>query len=406
MENKKLLYISYYFEYNSNPNGIQSERLLSELKNYYDITVVYRTRTKHSKQTLNDFSASKDFDLFPVYSKDLSIWDRRINRYIISICDFLSLDIIIWCFTFLMKFRRRDHNIIMISSNPFTVQIIGLLLKIRHKYTYISQFFDPLVDNYFSKLSRIALLIRKQYEYLIIKKSDFVFANNTMQYDRYIERYGRKLADKIHIIPFCTDVTLLDKINSNYRREINKNGKTILTHAGNLYGERNLDLLIVALNLLKKREVNLSDKLSVELIGGYEYKEFIKVKTNNLENVISFIPSLPFSEIYKYLQTSDGLILIDPDIEANIYFPSKLCEYLIYNKIIFGIIPHKSACRETLINTGNLIFHKEDGEFLANSISKLMHNADFYHDKTNPDYWEFFHPKRISKIILDLLENK
>lgn len=405
----RMLYVAYYYEDEISPLGIQSKRLINALKEIFDLTVVYRSK---NSSILDKSSCLNDgIRLLPVFSKDLSKWDKRFSRYVISINDFFSFDLLVWSMVAFKGVKTQNYDHILIASNPFTVQVIGILLRYRNKkIKYVSQFFDPLVENFFSKLSKTAQYLRSKFEHLIVKNSDFVIVNNELQMNKCIQRYSSKLGNKFFLVPFCTDSKILDIVSDHINYDNTEgnsiNRKLLITHTGSIYGYRNLNLLINALKFLNEKIENLEDVLEVRLIGHCIEDEYNNVKKANLMNIVSFIPPMSQLLAYRYLVESDALLLIDPDVEESVFFPSKLCEYFAFNKIILGLVPEKSPSKFELEKAGHLVFNKKNHIDLANTISLLLSNKFFYQEYINKDYWKFFLPSRVAVLVSNILANE
>jgi len=391
----KLLYIAYYWEDEFSPLGIQSKRYVEGLCKFYNITVVYRTKEPTRSNVLISESNIK---LLPFYTKDYSIWDRRIKKYLIALNDFFSIDDYIWSRKVQRVINFNEYRYLIIASNPFTIQTIGIA---NNKYIkYIPHLYDPLVDNTFAHLSRFGNFLRKKYEKKIITRANLIFVSNELHKSVLIKRYQLLNDSRIYIVPFCTDLKILDvkKVSQTYKQPL------ILIHTGNIYGDRKLDLLINTLIYLKDRDADIANRIQLHFYGNISYEEKVRVLNNELNDIVHFFPFIHQINLYRKIASVDGLLLINPGIEIDVFYPSKLCEYLTFEKIIVSISTPVSASNSDILESGNLLFYNDQIKNFADALMNLLNDKNYYANEIRSNFWVKFTPENTATLISNHLE--
>ena len=84
----------------------------------------------------------------------------------------------------------------------------------------------------------------------------------------------------------------------------------------------------------QKLEGKLSDCFEMLLIGRIDDSIKEEIKQYDNENIIRIITPVSTTVLYEYYSKVDGFIVIDSLNVDNVFFPSKLCEYFSFNKIL------------------------------------------------------------------------
>jgi hypothetical protein len=87
-----------------------------------------------------------------------------------------------------------------------------------------------------------------------------------------------------------------------------------------------------------------------------------------------------------------------------VFFPSKMCEYFSFQKIIFAITPKTSATSYMLEESGHLFFSEGEEELLSNSLLSILKDSNYYNNAFDKNYYTKFLPKEISNGYMKLLK--
>lgn len=386
----KLLCVCFPYGNNLDPSGIQIKRLNSGLKGYIETLVLYRGYRNSTVPNENEIQAKQI---------GLSFLDRLCFYISPALACVFSIDQYLWIVKVYNRIKKmHDVDYIMISSCPFPLQILGLFVK-RIKKKYIAQFLDPLVDNTYLKRSFILNIFLKKYERFIVKNADLVILNNYVVYSLFSRRYS-EYVDKIVVLPHCTENNL--NVIQNGRRS----GKVKLIHAGSLYGERKITEINIALKEMKQKlEGKLSDCFEILLIGRIDDSIKEEIKQCNNEDIIRIIPPVSATALYEYYSKVDGFIVVDSLNVDNVFFPSKLCEYFSFNKIIFGFSPKISTTRDLLEESGHFCFGIGESGVFAQTLLNLIKDRYCYDEIFDKMYYKKFLPEVVGQKFVTYLKS-
>lgn len=385
---ESILFIFYYFN-EGYASGIQNKRLSEAVLSAAHNNIKYKIICRYSDNNTLD------------YTERVVVPNTLLNRLLLKIlpkANAITLDEIYWTLKVIWKLRNisRNFDYIHIASSPYFIQLIGYILKWKNQIKWIAQLLDPISDNTYFNSYKPNLIILSKIEKLVTQKADLVLLNNTRMLTKLKSRYPKK-EFKLKVLPQIT-------CKIKYEKKIT-NMKITLYHAGNLYGLRSIDFVINSLNILKHK-TEAFDLLELHFIGNYPEIEKNKIYKHGLHNTVFFRKPIPSSELYLLLSKADGLIMIDSLISEGIFFPSKLCEYFSFQKIIFAITPKESVTSDLLYRSGHFCFDIGKEELFANALAEIIKNPACYENTFKKDLYLDYLPELIAekyiKMLIDL----
>jgi hypothetical protein len=154
-------------------------------------------------------------------------------------------------------------------------------------------------------------------------------------------------------------------------------GKVVLSHLGHLNDTRSAEGLIKAVALFKKECPELCEKLVVRLVGNIPEKQKLMIQDNGLSNII-IEKAVNYFESLKIMKNSDMLLLIDADfsfMKNNIYFASKLADYMGADKPILGLTSAEGPSASILKAAGCPICFPDEPEKIAEILKSITRNG-------------------------------
>jgi glycosyltransferase involved in cell wall biosynthesis len=221
---------------------------------------------------------------------------------------------------FLMQMDLDRYQLILTFS-PFN-SVNEVLINFKKKQPTIKwasyvcdPFLNPLEKSWIRNTG--AFFLEKK----IADNSDLIIFNSETMREDFLKRNNKK--NKTDTIPhfFCSDL---------YPKRLKKkNEKLKIRFVGTLFGKRTPESFFAALSSLLQKNKNLSEKISVELIGFIEAKmlqtgAFLKLPSQ----MVSCIDKVTYIESLEYMYDADLLLLIEADVKLNLFFPSKIIDYL------------------------------------------------------------------------------
>lgn len=268
--------------------------------------------------------------------------------------------------------RNEPFSYIHTNSYPCSTHLIGLKLKQKYSLPWIAHFYDPWVNNtyrifhcdYFKRID-------SQIEKMIAEKADIIIHTNENIKEDWIKRYGKKISNKIFVLPFVYDDETIYAA-AKRTKPINRNKKKLtISHIGNLPKQRSILPIVEAIMFLNSNFPDLKKEIIFRFIGKTALENQKIVMQNNLTDQFKFIGPLPANKLQIYYDESDILLVIDAPSDSNLFFPSKLMEYFIQKKPILGITPKNGCTYRYLKSAGHFTISNED----INGLESFFYDA-------------------------------
>jgi len=369
---KRLLLVSYYFPPHLVPESLLVARTAKSLARFgWDITVltnrekVPRTRTDYSLLASMPSSLTMrrigGFEhLFPFGGSGI------MNPFGLPEVEFLW--ILSARFAGNKLLHKNTFDIIHSWATCHTSNIVGLLLKRDSGLPWVAHFSDPWVDNpYFSFNTKQSQVI-KHLEEAVIREADAVVFTTDETVEMVMSKYPVAWQHKAKVISHGYDADFSSLINSKpLTRE-----RIRIVYTGSFYGKRSPEFFLHALMLLQNSLIPAS-KFDVIFVGEIckTYQD-MSVQLGLSDNV-SFTGSKSFIESLKFAASADVLLVIDaPNSDGSVFLPSKLVDYLMFEKPILGLTPKQGASANLLRELGCLVVEPDDVEGIVDTLKIVL----------------------------------
>jgi len=243
--------------------------------------------------------------------------------------------------------RSQKPSLIITSSSPHSVQLIGLVLKKIYGLPWLADFRDNWASHpYYFFPTRLHRRLNARMEKSVLKNADLVtFA------------YGLKPASEAY-------PQLQHKFRewrNGFREQDFQNVEPVrlfgfnLLFLGALYGAHGPQNFFSALKRLLQHHPELSSELKVWMIGPFLPFDVSLAQELGLGPVVNFKNFMPHSRIFSWMLAADVLVLIlQSDLISSAVVPGKVFEYIRAPKWILGLIP-KGETAEILRAAGGAI---------------------------------------------------
>jgi len=257
---------------------------------------------------------------------------------------------------------------VITTSPPHSTQLIGLKLKRKLNINWVADFRDPWTDIfYYQQLypTRIANSIQKRYELSVIKNCDKLITVS----DNLVELLKKKessLKNKIYKIPNGydpDDIKVIDKVHNDEFFYI--------SYIGTMSEDYNVKALIKGIAQL---DASISDKLKIRFVGKINDKIYDQFVLAGLKSKIEIIGYVPHKKAIGYMQASDILLLVIPDIKNNAgILTGKIFEYLAVARPILLIGPENGNAAQIIRETDSgTVCSYDDNVKILKSIEYLL----------------------------------
>lgn len=297
----------------------------------------------------------------------------------------------------LLEIEPTQYKAIITWSPLHTINPIMVKLKKKQpEIKWIAQFSDPWAHNPLIKRTLTALWnILNEPD--TIKHADFIVHTSPQARDLMLRNCPKKIYDKTAIIPHAYEEELYPK------RPKKKNDKITIRYVGQLFEKRTPDVFLSALAICIKKQPDLATKISIEFIGhAPKYMFETPTALSIPHGIVKHIPKIGYIQSLATIYDSDILLLIDANVEENLFLPGKLSDYLGAKNPIFAITP-KGIAEKSLRELGHTTFRPSDLiDTIAVGLLELISNYKSFKLSNKLSNYSSEH---IAKQFIDIINN-
>jgi hypothetical protein len=235
---------------------------------------------------------------------------------------------------------------------------------------WAAHFSDPWTDSpYAVRNDGAKFSAEQQLEREIISLADVVVFVTEDAADLVMRKYPAAWRSKVHVIPHLIDPDIPQMLPAPRRDP----GVLRLVHAGSLYeGKRAPDGLFAALRNLAACDPGAAPPLHFRFVGWVPEEKLRLERDDHLGKIISWTTPLYYTPSLKEMAGADVLVVIDADFECSPFLPSKLFDYLIFDKPIIGLTPQGSTTAGFLDRIGYPSVRPNDEEAIKSLFRSLL----------------------------------
>ncbi|MDB5491549.1 MAG: hypothetical protein JWO78_1398 [Micavibrio sp.] len=332
---KKILFISHTLPPYLYPQSIQVGRFLQELKKVYDVHIICDIENTPPDPSLypdlfDGIAADKILKIPFVYQRYRHQIQNRLLPLFFKRPDIYKS----WAEKALAeataKFSGVKFDAIVTFSFPLSLNLLGQWLKDHFQCKWIAHQSDPWADNPFMHYGPLTRRVNRGLERKAFTAADrLVFTNEEAA--RFYQKKYAAMKDKITFIDHSFDPALYDPAPPA------PSDRKTVRYVGSFYAERTAGPLLDALRRLSPQ---VRGRLRFEIVGANLKTRLMIQKANLPVDLIGFTGRVNYGESLRLMSQSDVLLVIDaPHGAMNIFFPSKLADYIGANRPMIGISP-------------------------------------------------------------------
>lgn len=365
---QKLLLVSYFLPPYLCPQSIQVGRFIKELKKYYEIHLVTAEHPGNEDGSLypdlfddipkHRITKVKDFQpawlsvlrhrVFPSLSKTPDVYRRWAQKAYQAVK---------------LKYSQDAFDTMITFSFPLSTNTLGARLNAYFSCPWLAHQSDPWADNPFMNYGEKLHVLNSRMERESFQCADKLIFTCQEAAQFYKEKYLH-LDSKIDFIDHSFDPSLYPLKTMKPETQ-----KKVIRYVGSFYGPRTISPLLNALDQLSTKELSM---LEIEIIGANLKTAQLLKKANVPDGLVKLTRRVNYRKSLDLMQTSDAIFVIDaPLAQDNIFFPSKLADYLGAKKPIIGISSKGPTCR-ILKRVGQPCHDHADTEGIVASIRRVL----------------------------------
>ncbi len=265
---------------------------------------------------------------------------------------------------------REKITVIFSSAPPYTTHLIGMLL---HRSTHL-----PWVADF--RDSWIGWLSTPQWRPRLVRAMEMWMEGSVLRYaDRLLTVTKGVQADLLSRHPqlISTNWNFLpngyDAADFAGVQPVPASNRLVVTYTGSLYGNRNPEFLLQALEQLQQEQPRLAQKIVFRFVGRIGETILQRLRTATVSEMIECIPYVTHRESLAYLLGSNVSLLIIDDAPVNRgILTGKLFEYIGAGNPILALAPVGDAAE--LIRNHNLgwIVPPKDVPAIRNTLQQIL----------------------------------
>ena len=265
--------------------------------------------------------------------------------------------------------RINRPDVMVTFAQPWIDHLVGLDLKARFPMLpWVAHFSDPWVDSpYIAGLSPRLLGAWRRQERAVIERADAVVFVTERTADLVMAKYPQAWRGKVHVVPhgYDQDIGRFPESPPSGEKRLK------IVHTGNFF--RGLREPLSFLKALRQIREQVPENLfpMVSFVGGpsEEYENY--AKANGLQG-IEFKGRVGYCESLACAAKADVLLLIDGDLDKNVFLPSKTVDYLMQGRPILALTSLASGTSDALRPLGHDCIDPGDVDAIAAAIFRLI----------------------------------
>jgi glycosyltransferase involved in cell wall biosynthesis len=385
MTGRRLIAVSWSMPPALFPRSIQISRLLKGLRRLdWHSTVVTAAMSSRGATDPVDPDLEKlyagQFEVIPVAQPDLAEERARpLRSFDEKISGRIFTDDHLWAeraAAAAKDIKRRERAEVLVTfAQPWRDHLVGLMPG-RPRLPWIAHFSDPWVDSpYYEDVPEAQMAVERRRERDVIQSAHIVVFTNQYAADLVMAKYPRRWSRKVRIVQHAADTDLIPVAdNLRSRRPFEPAAPLRLSYVGSLLiGRRTAHALLDALAMLRQR-AGIKGLLEMVFVGAGSGTEEArqKVAALGLESVVTFVPHAPHLESLAAMRDSEVLVLIDAPADTNVFFASKLVDYLMAERPILALTSTVGPSADLIRRCGYPLVDPEDARGICDAIQHLL----------------------------------
>jgi glycosyltransferase involved in cell wall biosynthesis len=252
-------------------------------------------------------------------------------------------------------------------AQPWTDHLVGLQVKEQSHLPWVVHFSDPWADSPYIHASEWVKNKRLEMEKAVVESADAVIFVSRQTADLVMQKYPDGWRSKTHIIPHGFEPL---ELTATAPKDANQPVEFV--YSGNFYGPRTPQTLLeAALHLIKEQKYQNSFRIRfVGPVSPIIRKTALEM---GLTGVVQFEGAVPFSKSQEFCEKADVLLVIDaPSESSSVFLPSKLIDYLAFNKPILGITPLRGSSADLINQLGCPVVDPANVQGISDALARFI----------------------------------
>jgi glycosyltransferase involved in cell wall biosynthesis len=275
-----------------------------------------------------------------------------------------------WQTNRVLKRISNKQDIIYSRAAPFSSSLLAYKVSIELNIPWIMHLSDPWADSPFLKVSPSTQTRLQALEQKCIEHARFVTLTSNQTVSFYKKKYPQ-WGHKFKFLPNVFDEADLNNMPLDFTKKIQ------FVFTGRLYGNRSVNKWIDSIEKAAERNPLLESSSEFLFAGFFHEESITRLKKSPLSNV-HYLGPLTLREASSLQHQGTVLIAIDAleenDERYNLFFPSKLLDYLAARRKIIAITSQRSTTHEVIDGKHGWCFNQSNLAQLPDFINQVIEN--------------------------------
>jgi glycosyltransferase involved in cell wall biosynthesis len=271
--------------------------------------------------------------------------------------------------------RREDVDVVMAASNPFHLQLVGLMVSTLSGVPWLAEFRDPMVENPDRDPDAVTTKLARVVEWLTVHLADHVVWGDGIQMedDYFVETYG---VDPETVTKLPLRGIRPERFES---AGVEDYDDFTITYAGSFY-DGWIEPYSFFQGLGQYVEANGESGLRVQFYGDWRPDYDDAIATAGLESVVQHHDFVPKEEVIPRLKGSDALLYIGGDDPENrLSVPSKINDYVGAKSPILAVVDPSFRVADIVEDNGlGVVVPYDDPDEIRRGIESLRDGTQGY----------------------------
>lgn len=243
--------------------------------------------------------------------------------------------------------KKHDFNVIVSSSPPHSVQLVGLRLKRKFpKVQWVADFRDPWANLYHNEITGRGWILKKMdkiWETRVLKTADLVLTTSKGTAQSFKERARA-------VLPVYNGFDDDDFEGASPTRTT---GSFVISYVGGMGSTQNPENFWEALSLLCAENETFSKKLKLRFAGTIHDSVVQSIKKHNLDPYFEHLGYVSHTKAVDLMRCANILLLVNPSTSrSNEIIPGKVFEYIATRHPVISFAQKGSDVQAILEDVG------------------------------------------------------
>lgn len=224
-------------------------------------------------------------------------------------------------------------DVLVTFGHPMSDHLAGLRLKETVGAPWVAHFSDPWADNPYRRPAWAWRALLRPLERRVMERADLVLFTSEETLNLVMGHHPASVRAKAAVLPHAHGA------GPATARPSSTDKRKIVRYLGHFYGPRSPAPVLAAWRSLLREDPGWGDRVHFEFVGGPPPKGLSSA------DGVTFRPAVSYGESLRLMEGADLLLNVDAPFEPNVFFPSKLADYIGAGRPLVVVSPPGASAR-------------------------------------------------------------